>query len=93
MEIGRYLVISTAHLRFAGAMLLDRWARLPPAAQPLVVSATACGWFVATPEPADRRDVPDELIPILAYARAHGCALVLFDSDGPEDADLALFPW
>jgi hypothetical protein len=95
MEIGHHLVLSTAHLTCATAQSLERWAALPAAAQPLVTVATHCGWFVSTYEvaPSQGDAMPVEIPPILAFARLHGCAYILFDCDGPEEPSLAVHPW
>lgn len=95
MEFGRYLVLSTAHVRCATAQLLDAWATLPAMEQPLAVASTHYGWFLPACELVEARvrQLPEELPAILAFGRAHGCAHVLLDSDGPEIADLPLFPW
>ena len=95
MELGQYLILSTAHLRCATAETIESWARLPATDQPLAVASTQYGWFLSTREPANRSpdEMPDELPHILAFARAAGCAYVLFDCDGPEEPALPVFPW
>lgn len=95
LEIARYLVLSTAHVHCATAELLDQWAQRSPIDQPLPVASTQWGWFIATqvPEHAPAGEIPSELPPILAFARAQGCAHVLFDCDGPRVAALPEFPW
>lgn len=95
MEFGRYLVLSTAHVRCATAQLLDTWATVPAIEQPLPVVSTHYGWFLPTRYPAEPSapQFPDELPAILAFGRLHDCDYVLLDSDGPEVADLPLFPW
>jgi hypothetical protein len=95
MEIGRHLVLSTAHIRCATAQLLNCWASLPLAQQPLAVAPTSCGWFLSTC--ADQTPCgtlwPAEIPPVLAYARAQGCSYILLDCDGPEDPALPRFAW
>ncbi|WP_157217987.1 DUF5983 family protein [Flavisphingomonas formosensis] len=95
MEIGRYIVLSTAHLRCATAELLTEWSQLPPSAQPLAPAPTQCGWFLSTRDSQGLQNgqLPDELAPILAFGRACGCAYILFDCDGPEEDALPTFPW
>lgn len=60
-----------------------------------MVASTQCGWFVASRQQQPDRvaQLPDELPPILALARALDCTYVLFDCDGPEEAMLPVFPW
>lgn len=93
MEFGRYVVLSTAHVRCATAVLLTAWAQLPAAAQPLAVASTQYGWFLATRVVAKNGDFPDELHAILTFGRAHGCDYVLLDSDGEQTEALPVFPW
>lgn len=95
MEIGRHLVLSTAHIRCATAELLDRWARLPATDQPLPVASTQYGWFIAAtgPDATRSESLPEELPMILAFGRAHDCSYILFDCDGPLEPDLPRFPW
>ncbi len=95
MEIGRHLVLSTAHIRCATAELLNRWARLPLAQQPLAVAPTPCGWFLSTcsDQPPAGSPCPAEIPAILAYARAQDCSYILLDSDGPEEPALQRFAW
>jgi hypothetical protein len=93
MEFGRYVVLSTAHVRCATAERLTAWAHLPPAAQPLALASTQYGWFLATRPVIERRDLPEELHAILAFGRAHGCDYVLLDSDGEQTEALPTFPW
>lgn len=95
MEFGKFVVLSTAHVRCATAERLTAWARLPPGEQPIAVAATQCGWFLPTRSPAQGNgvDVPDELHAILAFGRDHGCDYVLLDSDGDQTDALPTFPW
>lgn len=95
MEIGKHLVLSTAHIRYKSAELLDNWTNAPAAEQPVPVASTPWGWFVPT-KPAHGRDLaelPDELAAILAFGRSLGCDYVLLDSDGPLVEQLPEFPW
>lgn len=91
MEIGRYIVLSTAHVRCATGQLLTDWSALPAERQPLPVAPTAHGWFLATCHAT--RLIPSELPPILALSRENGCNYVLLDCDGPVEAALPTFPW
>lgn len=95
MEFGKYLVLSTAHVRCSTGELLDGWAKLSATEQPLAVASTYYGWFIPT-RPVDgeaAKRLPAELPTILAFARACGCDHVLFDCDGPAIPDLTEFPW
>jgi hypothetical protein len=94
-EFGKYVVLSTAHIRCATAELLQSWAGLSANAQPLVIASTQCGWFVST-YPIDGPDLahlPAELPDILAFARDHDCDYVLLDCDGGRSDALPVFPW
>jgi hypothetical protein len=94
-EFGCYLVLSTSHVRCATAELLDKWADLPATEQPLSIARTQYGWFIPTrivPSPPGA-GIPVELPPLLDFARAHGCAHILFDCDGPEEPRLPTYPW
>lgn len=95
LEIGRYVVLSTAHLRCATAEQLTAWARMPPSDQPLAVASTQHGWFLPTGESSAMASVglPDEIPAILAFGRDQGCGYVLLDCDGDCVATLPVFPW
>jgi hypothetical protein len=95
MEIGQYLVLSTAHIRCATGQCLADWSSLPAERQPLPVAATPHGWFLATYEVTGRAScgLPDELPPILALGRKNGCDYILLDCDGPVESALPIFPW
>lgn len=95
LEVGRHLVLNTAHLHCATAELLDAWALLSPNDRPLTIASTAYGWFIPAGEieGASLARIPSELPPILAFARRHDCTHVLFDCDGPRVLDLPEFPW
>lgn len=95
LEVGCYVVLSTLHVRCATGNLLDQWSELPANAQPLAVARTNYGWFIPSrigPED-DAQALPPELPGLLAFARAKGCAHILFDCDGPVDPSLPTFPW
>jgi hypothetical protein len=95
MEFGKYVVLSTAHVRCATAELLTAWALLPPTDQPLPVASTHYGWFLPTRHlaiPDDLR-LPDELGALLAFGRDQGCDYVLLDCDGDRTDVLPVFPW
>lgn len=88
------MALSTAHVRVETAQLLDAWAQLPAADQPLPVASTQYGWFVSTRQPSDKPGaVPPEIGTLLAFGRQHGCAYILFDCDGPEEPLLPTYPW
>jgi hypothetical protein len=95
MEVGHHLVLSTAHIRYATAERLNRWAKLPFARQPLAVAPTACGWFLSASADQALMETlcPEEIPAIIACARAHGCSYILLDSDGPEEPTLPRFAW
>ncbi|MCP3732152.1 hypothetical protein M9978_17150 [Sphingomonas sp. MG17] len=93
MEFGRYVVLSTAHIRCSTAEELTRWAALAPDLQPAAVSLTPYGWFVATRTGAESAALPAELRAILAFGGTHDCDYVLLDCDGDKVAELAVFPW
>ncbi len=95
MEMGTYLVLSTAHIRCATAEILNRWADLPVGKQPLLIAPTHYGWFLGTARarPDALRHLPKELPGILALGGAYGCHYVLLDCDGPVEEALPTFPW
>ncbi|KHK90370.1 hypothetical protein LK12_17405 [Novosphingobium malaysiense] len=95
MEFGRYLVLSTSHVRLSTAERLDAWAGLDRSLRPLAVASTHEGWFVASreiPEPY-RRKVPLELLAAMRFARDLGCSYLLFDCDADVIDALPVFPW
>jgi hypothetical protein len=91
LEIGHFLVLSAAHLRSATGGLLDTWAKLPFLDRPLSIVSTECGWFM--PAAGAPSVLPDEVSPILDFARRCGCQYVLFDCDATPVVDLPIFPW
>jgi hypothetical protein len=93
MEFGRYLVLSTTHIRCSTAENLTRWAGSASGSQPVEVAPTACGWFVSTRLGGDASALPHDLRAVLALGRAHDCHYVLLDSDGDEVSGLQVFPW
>lgn len=95
MEFGKYVVLSTAHVRCATAELLTAWASLAPTNQPVPVASTHYGWFLPTQVLTDLDDpcFPAELHAILDFGREHGCDYVLLDSDGDRIGALPVFPW
>lgn len=95
METGRFLVLSTAHIRCATGEMLSRLAGRDLSGHPLLVASTNHGWFLGThPLPESVVDgLPEELPAILDLGRAYGCAYVLLDSDGPVEDRLPTFPW
>jgi hypothetical protein len=96
MEKGQYLVLGTAHIRCATGQLLNDWADLPPARQPLSVAPTQYGWFIPTrveTSGSAARHLPKEIPAILELGRAQGCDYVLLDCDGPNEDALPTFPW
>jgi hypothetical protein len=95
MEFGRYVVLSTAHIRCSTAEQLTAWSQLPPTEQPLAVASTQYGWFLPTralPNPGDPR-LARELAAILAFGRDQSCDYVLLDCDGDRAEALPVFPW
>jgi hypothetical protein len=94
MKFGRYVVLSTAHVRCATGEQLTAWAQLLPSAQPIPVASTQNGWFLSTRPPApDDPALPGELRAILAFGRDRRCDYILLDSDGDVTDALPVFPW
>lgn len=79
-DIQSMLVLSTAHVRGATARLLDCE---DDSKVPVALMRWSYGWLVWADDGviADN-DLPD-LAACLALAKAHGCAWVRFDVDGP----------
>lgn len=95
MLFGRYVAISTEHVRYTTAELLNGWATLPAPERPVGVISTYYGWFLPTQD-ADPVKLPAsaaELPAILAFGRMHGCTYVLLDPDAPSTDQLPTFPW
>jgi hypothetical protein len=78
--VGRYLELSTGHLRAETRDHLDLYEGI--AADP-----TECGWLMQMPSPGDAREQaergawPEELLAIVELAWKHDCGRVLFDRD------------
>ena len=86
------LDLSTAHLTTDTRDLLDRWGVISAtdgAISPIVAS-TGCGWFVHVNETRGA-DVPDDLWACIEAGRAMNCDYLLFDRDGDELAELAVY--
>ena len=94
-EIGAFLVLSTAHIPLETALLLNRWAELAAAAQPLVVASTSYGWFLSAAAVKGRaaQAIPTEIAGIQRFARSLGCHYILLDCDGEEVEELPTFSW
>lgn len=95
MEIGRHLILSTAHVAMKTAELLNGWAGLEPGSRPLAVAATHYGWFIPTRkvEGPDREQIPPEVLAAMRVGREQGCDYLLFDCDAGEIGGLTVFPW
>ena len=94
-KFGRYLVLSTAHIRCSTAEMLDHWSQLSCHHQPLAVARMGFGWLVPTrvTRSHEADALPADIPAILAFGRAQGCDHVLLDCDGPEERELPLYPW
>jgi hypothetical protein len=95
VEIGTYLVLSTAHITLKSSERLNSWAALPPELQPIIVASTWYGWFISSFEVEGEaaQAVPVEIVAIQCFARSLGCQYILLDCDGDEVADLPTFCW
>lgn len=95
LELGRHLVLSTAHVSLATSQLLANWATHPVEVQPLTVAATWYGWFVSTfeVEGDDAVRIPADLAEVQRFARSLDCAYILFDCDADEVEGLQRFSW
>jgi hypothetical protein len=89
LPIGKFLDLSTAHLRKDIRANLDE-------VDGLVVDKTSDGWLVYAhtnaAEFARDYDWPDELLPIIELARSNGCTYVLFDRDADAIGCLPSWP-
>lgn len=95
IEQGRYCVLSTAHLTVHTASCLDKWASWPPSDRPIDIAASVYGWFVPTRAIDDdrRAQLPQDLLRLIAFGRAHGFQFLLFDCDGSDIDGLPLHHW
>ncbi|MDE0945860.1 MAG: hypothetical protein OSA39_03295 [Sphingobium sp.] len=95
IEQGRYCVLSTAHLTVHTASCLDKWASWPPSDRPIDIAASVYGWFVPTRAIDDdrRAQLPQDLLRLIAFGRAHGFQFLLFDCDGSDVDGLPLHHW
>lgn len=95
IEQGRYCVLSTAHLTVHTASCLDKWASWPPSDRPIDIAASVYGWFVPTRAIDDdrRAQLPQDLLRLIAFGRAHGFHFLLFDCDGSDVDGLPLHHW
>lgn len=61
----------------------------------VIAYRTAYGWlmYVSEYHPERESGWPDELPPLVALARHHGCSYILFDCDGPTPHFLPTFEW
>ncbi len=100
LEIEKMLILSTRHLRESTAKTLPQSEQDEPssieAAHWWPQFTREEGWLFYVPPVAheDTRyvDAPEELRAIVALARAHGCAWVMLDRDGPQ-VDLPGWEW
>ncbi|CAM5396674.1 hypothetical protein ACFSUK_18535 [Sphingobium scionense] len=95
VEMGRYCVLSTAHLTVQTAGLLDGWASWPPTERPIDIAASVYGWFVPTRslEEARQAQLPADLLRLMAFGRSRGFQFLLLDCDGDRSDDLPVHDW
>ncbi|MEJ7933844.1 hypothetical protein WG907_06165 [Sphingobium sp. AN558] len=95
LEIGTYLVLSTAHITLKSSERLNSWAASPPELQPIIIASTCYGWFISSFEVEGEaaQAVPVEIVAIQSFARSLGCQYILLDCDGDVVADLPTFSW
>jgi hypothetical protein len=83
-----FLDLSTAHLQQHTCDHLDSVGGV-------IAYETSYGWLLYAPQDATglaaAHDWPAELAPIIALARAYGCAYVLFDRDAERSSRLPVF--
>lgn len=95
VEMGRYCVLSTAHLTVQTAGLLDGWASWPPTERPIDIAASVYGWFVPTRSLEETRQalLPADLLRLMAFGRSRGFQFLLLDCDGDRSDDLPIHDW
>lgn len=74
------LVMSTAHLDPLDREYLDSGKG--------IVIANSYGWIVHA-----KQEILPGLMPLLYFARKHGCLWIKFDADGPEFGEFPTFDW
>lgn len=94
-ETGRYCVLGTAHLSTTTANLLDHWCSEQAKDRPLNIASSVYGWFVPTRDvdPVTRRELPEDLLTVMCFARVRGFDHVLFDCDAGTIEDLPVHDW
>ena len=93
--IGKYQLLSTAHLSMNTALLLDSWCNGHAHEAPTIVARNAHGWFLSTRSmSADcERALPADLMAAILFARRRGIDLLHFDCDGPTLPQLLVHDW
>lgn len=93
--IGKYQLLSTAHLSMNTARLLDSWCNGHAHEAPTTIARNAHGWFLSTRSmSADReRALPADLMAAILFARRRGIDLLHFDCDGPTLPQLLVHDW
>jgi hypothetical protein len=79
-----FLDCSTGHLTQQTREWLDARAMLTvlePEKMTHWVAGSPYGWFIYADEEPSGKDFPADLIAVMKYARAAGCAYILFDRD------------
>lgn len=90
LEISKVLTVSTSHITDYA------YERLISDDCPLAVYKKGnCGLFVYLPEELDGyfQTVPASVTAVMTYAKANGCSMVCFDSDGPVMSKLPVYEW
>jgi len=90
-EIRKFMTLSTCHLP---ENLIDTITHYT-GVQAFETDAGAFLWVPDNPSDSlfEEFGIPLEILTVQLFARKHGCDYVLFDCDGPEEAELPKWEW
>lgn len=93
----QYLDCSTGHISRSSMDLLDKGDFVEGGGlSGAAVAPYRYGAFVTVPPDANGEEFagwPDDVVAVARFARAHGCAVVRFDSDGYTHGELQTYDW
>lgn len=96
LEITKMLTISTAHINYDTATILDAAATHEQIEAIIVYTKGEYGWIIyIDPEALEttRKNIPVDLLVCIDFALANDCTVLCLDADANEVAELPLYEW
>lgn len=95
LEIGNYVALSSSHISWPTTEKIDEWMKVDADERPVSIADTHYGWLVATDPSSfsDYRELPDDLVNALTFARGLGCNYLILDRDAYTTDRLPCYEW